>query len=69
MLVETHHINILNVHCKIYWEQCQKINKPNSPDHLGALVFVYNATPHTIIGYKPYPLMFACKAKHMTIAG
>ena len=31
------------------------------PLHVPSLVFVYNATPHSITGYKPYELMFGCK--------
>ena len=30
--------------------------------HVPSLVFVYNALPHSIIGYQPYKLMFGCKA-------
>ena len=40
-----------------------KDQKPNWPEHLGALVFAYNATPHSTTGYQPYQLMFGCKAQ------
>ena len=40
-----------------------KDQKPNWPAHLSALVFVYNATPHSTTGYQPYQLMFGCKAQ------
>ena len=41
-----------------------KDQKPNWPDHLSALVFAYNVTPHsTTTGYQPYQLMFGCKAQ------
>ena len=36
--------------------------KPNWPNYLSALVFSYNATPHSTTGYQPYELMFGCKA-------
>ena len=39
-----------------------KDQKPNCPEHLSTLVFVYNATPHSTTGYQPYQLMFGCKA-------
>ena len=32
------------------------------PLHVPSLVFVYNATPHSITDYKPYELMFGQKA-------
>ena len=35
----------------------------NCPAHLSALVFVYNAMPHSTTGYQPYQLMFGCKAQ------
>ena len=38
-----------------------KEKKPNWPQHLASLVFVYNATPHTTTGFHPYKLMFGCK--------
>ena len=38
-----------------------KDEKPNCPIHLGALVFAYNAMPHSTTGYQPYQLMFGCK--------
>ena len=37
--------------------------KPNCPAHLSALVFAYNATPHSTTGDQPYQLMFGCKAQ------
>ena len=40
-----------------------KDQKPNWPAHLSALVFAYNATPHSTTGYQPYQLMFGCKAQ------
>ena len=40
-----------------------KDQKPNWPAHLGALVFAYNATPHSMTGYQPYQLMFGHKAQ------
>ena len=39
-----------------------KEQKDNWPLHLPSLVFVYNATPHSTTGCKPYELMFGCKA-------
>ena len=36
--------------------------KPNWPVYLPSLVFAYNVTPHSTTGYKPYELMFGCKA-------
>ena len=39
-----------------------KVQKPNWPNYLSALVFSYNATPHSTTGYQPYDLMFGCKA-------
>ena len=44
-----------------------KDQKPNWPVHLSALVFVYNATPHSTTGYQPYQLMFGCKAQNFAI--
>ena len=32
------------------------------PLHIPALVFVYNAMPHSVTGYQPYELMFGQKA-------
>ena len=40
-----------------------KDQKPKWPAHLGALVFVYNATPQSTTGYQPYQLMVGCKAQ------
>ena len=40
-----------------------KDQKPNWPANLGALVFAYNATPHSTTGYQPYQLMFCCKVQ------
>ena len=39
-----------------------KEQKSNWPLHLPSLVFAYNATAHDTSGYKPYGLMFGCKA-------
>ena len=39
-----------------------KVQKPNWPNYLSALVFSYNATPHSTTGYQPYELMFGHKA-------
>ena len=39
-----------------------QVQKPNWPNYLPALVFSYNATPHSTTGYQPYELMFGCKA-------
>ena len=39
-----------------------KVQKPYWPNYLSALVFSYNATPHSMTGYQPYELMFGCKA-------
>ena len=36
--------------------------KANWPSHLPALVFAYNATPHTSTSYQPYQLMFGRRA-------
>ena len=38
------------------------MQKPNLPNYLPALVFSYNATPHSTMGYQPYELMFGHKA-------
>ena len=40
-----------------------KDQKPKWPPHLGALVFAYNAMPHSTTGYQMYQLMFGCKAQ------
>ena len=40
-----------------------KDQKPNWPAHLSALVFAYNATPHSTTGYQPYQFMFGHKAQ------
>ena len=40
-----------------------KDQKPNWPAHLSALVFAYNAMPHSTTGCQPYQLMFGCKAQ------
>ena len=39
-----------------------QVQKPNWPNYLPALVFSYNATPHSTTGYQPYELMFGHKA-------
>ena len=39
-----------------------KEKKDNWPLHLPSLVFAYNATLHSTIGYQPYELMFGHKA-------
>ena len=39
-----------------------KVQKPYWPNYLSALVFSYNATPHSMTGYQPYELMFGRKA-------
>ena len=39
-----------------------QVQKPNWPNYLSALVFSYNATPHSTTGYQPYELMFGHKA-------
>ena len=39
-----------------------KVQKPNWPNYLSALVFSYNTTLHSMTGYQPYKLMFGCKA-------
>ena len=36
--------------------------KADWPLHVPALVFAYNATPHTSTGYQPYQIMFGCHA-------
>ena len=36
--------------------------KPNWPNYLPSLVFAYNATPHSTMGYQPYKFMFGHKA-------
>ena len=36
--------------------------KPNWPIYLPSLVYAYNATPHSTMGFQPYELMFGCKA-------
>ena len=38
-----------------------KEQKDNWPLHLSSLVFIYNATPHSMTGYQPYELMFGHK--------
>ena len=37
--------------------------KPKLSDHLGALVFTDNVTPHATTQYQPSQLMFGCKAQ------
>ena len=32
--------------------------KPNWPIYLPSLVYAYNATPHSTMGFRPYELMF-----------
>ena len=39
-----------------------QVQKPNWPNYLSSLVFAYNATLHSTMGYQPYELMFGCKA-------
>ena len=39
-----------------------KDQKSSWPLHLPSLVFAYNAMPHNTTGYRPYELMFWCKA-------
>ena len=40
-----------------------KDQKPNWPAHCSALVFMYNATPHSTTGYQLYQLMIGHKAQ------
>ena len=42
--------------------RCERFNR-TLPTHLNALVFAYNATPHTTMGYQPHHLMFSCMAQ------
>ena len=44
-----------------------KDQKPNWPAHLGALVFAYNAMPHSTSGYQLYQLMFGHKAQTINV--
>ena len=39
-----------------------KEQKADWPIHLLSLVFAYNATPHSTMGFQPYQLMFGRKA-------
>ena len=39
-----------------------KEQKANWPVHLPSLVFAYNMTPHSMMGFQPYQLMFGRKA-------
>ena len=39
-----------------------KDQKANWPVHLPSLVFAYNTTPHSTMGFQPYQLMFSHKA-------
>ena len=39
-----------------------KEQKADWPIHLPSLVFAYNATPHSTMGFQAYQLMFDCKA-------
>ena len=35
--------------------------KPSWPIYLPSLVYVYNATLHSTMGFQPYELMFGCR--------
>ena len=39
-----------------------QVQEPNWPNYLSSLVFAYNATLHSTMGYQPYELMFGHKA-------
>ena len=66
----TLYIPCINSQCKRLNHPLQNLSKtlpkhqkPNWPGHLGALVFPYNAMPHSTTGYQPYQLMFGHKAQ------
>ena len=47
----------LIIKCYISWQTLPREQKTNWPLHIPSLVFIYNATPHSITGYQPYKLI------------
>ena len=60
--VEIHSVRDLNYTLFGLLKSLSKDEKANWPAHLPSVVFVYNATPHSMTGFQPYELMFGQKA-------
>ena len=63
------HCKRLNCTLQNLLKALPKEQKPNWPAHLSALMFAYNATPHSTTGNQPYQLMFGCKAQAPSTTG
>ena len=54
--------NISTIPCLVFMMSLDYKQKPNWPISMPSLVFSYNSTPHSTTEFKPYELMFGCKA-------